>query len=232
MRFIECQQGTPEWSQARAGLITASCVADAISLCSRKSGSRNVGDPTAAAERYAADLAIERISGKPQGEPVKTWVLERGHEMEFAARMIYEARTKAFVTEAGICIDDEGRFGYSSDGLVNNDGLIEIKAPVDSSKIVAMWRTGDVSEYIHQMQCGMWLTGRAWCDFIMYVPDLAVVGKDLFVKRIPRDDAFIDAMAIDLARFARMVDEYETLLRRVGASAVALPAPDWRAQFA
>jgi exodeoxyribonuclease (lambda-induced) len=218
MKFIECPQGTPEWHAARAGKITASCFAEAISRCQKKSGTRSVGDPTAVAERYAADLAIERVSGHPHGEPPKAWVLERGHEMEAAARMHYEARTGSFVTEAGICLTDDGVFGYSTDGLVDDDGLIEIKAPIDSSKILAMWETGDTSEYDHQMQGGMWITGRKWTDFIMYVPDLAAVGKDLFVKRVFRDDAFIDSMVEQLAEFDKLVSKYEAVLRRAVAS--------------
>ena len=169
MKFIECAQGTPEWHASRAGKITASCFAEAISVCMRKSGARDVGDPTAAVERYAADLAIERVSGMPHGEPPKAWVLERGHQMEAAARMHYEARTGSFVTEAGICVTDDGLFGYSTDGLVDDDGLIEIKSPIDSAKILHILATGDTSEYDHQMQGGMWITGRKWCDFIMYL---------------------------------------------------------------
>lgn len=217
MKFIECQQGTVEWLAGRSGKITASCFAEAISTCSRKSGARDVGDPTAVAERYAADLAIERISSQPHGEPPKAWVLERGHQMEAAARMHYEARTGSFVTEAGLCVTDDGLFGYSTDGLVDDDGLIEIKAPIDSSKILAMWETEDTSEYDHQMQGGMWITGRAYCDFIMYVPDLAVVGKDLFIKRVHRDDAFIDAMVERLAKFNVMVDVNVAILSRAAA---------------
>jgi hypothetical protein len=213
MKFIECAQGTSEWFAARCGKITASCFADAISRCSRKSGARDVGDPTAVAERYAADLAIERISGKMHGEPPKAWVLERGHQMEAAARMHYESRTGAFVTEAGIAVTDDGLFGYSSDGLVNDDGLIEVKAPIDSAKILHILATGDTSEYDHQMQGGMWITGRAYCDFLMYVPDLAPVGKDLFVKRVMRDEAFIDAMVLGLAEFDKLVQANVAILR-------------------
>lgn len=213
MKFIECAQGTEAWFAARCGKITASCFADAISRCSRKSGARDVGDPTAVAERYAADLAIERISGQMHGEPPKAWVLERGHRMEAAARMHYESRTGAFVTEAGIAVTDDGLFGYSSDGLCNNDGLIEIKAPIDSAKIMAMWATGDTSEYDCQMQGGLWITGRAYCDFLMYVPDLAPVGKDLFVKRVLRDEAFIDDMVLRLAEFDKLVQANVAILR-------------------
>lgn len=213
MIFIEAQQGTPAWLQARCGKITASCFADAISVMTRASSQRKAGEPTAAAERYAADLAIERISGQPHGEPPKAWILDRGHEMEARARMLYEARTGAFVTEAGICLDESLIFGYSTDGLVNDDGLIEIKAPIDSIKIIEMWARGDTSEYDHQIQGGLWLTGRKWCDFIMYVPDLAAAGKDLYVKRIMRDENFIDGMVAKLSKFDEMVQEYEAILR-------------------
>ena len=251
MKFIECKQGTPEWHSARAGLITASCFADAISMVGglddrqekyvkaflsgmsqkaaleiagykaaptaesvrRALAGEKVGQPSDIAKRYAGDLAIERVSGRPHGEPPKAWVLERGHEMEAAARMLYEARTRSFVTEAGICVTDDGLFGYSTDGLVNDDGLIEVKAPIDSSKILAMWQTGDTAEYDCQMQGGLWISGRKWCDFLMYVPDLAVVGKDLYVKRIYRDEAFIDAMVEKLAEFDKLVGQYEAVLR-------------------
>lgn len=165
------------------------------------------------ARRYAADLSIERISTKPHGEPVKTWVMERGHVMEDAARRQYEARTGSFVTEAGICLTDDEVFGYSTDGLVDDDGLIEIKAPIDSVKILTMLATGDTSEYDHQIQGGMWITGRKWCDFIMYVPDLATVGKDLFVKRIFRDEGFITGMVASLVEFDGLVASNEAVLR-------------------
>jgi exodeoxyribonuclease (lambda-induced) len=185
---------------------TAECVKRALA-------GEETAQPSDTAKRYAADLAIERISGQPHGEPPKAWVLERGHEMETAARRIYEGRTGAFVTEAGICLTDDGTFGYSSDGLVDDDGLIEIKAPIDSIKIMHILATGDTSEYDHQMQGGMWITGRKWCDFIMYVPDLANIGRDLYVKRVFRDDAFIDAMVERLAEFNALVDVFAFQLR-------------------
>lgn len=187
------------------------------SIIMRALAGEDTREPSDEAKRYAADIAIELISGKPHGEPPKAWVLERGHTMEAAARRIHEARTGAFVTEAGFCKTDDDLFGYSTDGLVEDDGLIEIKAPIDSAKIMAMWATGDTAEYDHQMQGGLWITGRKWCDFIMYVPDLAPVGKDLFVKRIFRDDEFIDAMVLELCRFQMIVAEYETILRKEAA---------------
>lgn len=250
MKFLEMKQGSASWLQARSGLITASCFADAIStvgglderqkkyvelilIGTEKTKALSMAgyraEPTSdavkralrgeltveasdVAKRYAADLAFERINGSPFQEPPKAWVLERGHEMEALARMHYEARTQAFVTESGLCVDDDNVFAYSSDGLVDDEGIIEIKAPIDSIKIMTMWRTGDVSEYIHQMQGGMWLTGRKWCDFILYAPMLANAGKELYVKRIYRDEEFIDAMVLELRRFENMVNENYRIL--------------------
>ena len=214
MKFIQAEQGTPEWLQARAGAITASTYSDAVSVLSRASGDKKAGDPTSAADKLAGDIAIERITQKPYGEPVKAWVLERGHIMEARARIAYESRTGLMACEAGVCKTDDDWFGYSTDGLVDDDGLIEIKCPVDTQKIAAMFRTGDVSEYIHQMQGGMWITGRQWCDFIMYVPDLESVGNDLYVKRIHRDEEFIDDMVAKLMKFRSAVQVRQSLFSR------------------
>jgi len=161
--------------------------------------------------RYAHDLAFERISGAPYGEPPKTWLLERGHALEDDARHLYKGHTGYFVREAGICVDDNG-FGYSTDGLVEDmvaveHGLAEIKAPIDSVKIAHIWATHDLSEYRHQHQGGLWITGRAWIDHIMYCPALESKGKHLYVRRVLRDEEFIDAMVQRLAAFQSKVDE-------------------------
>lgn len=211
MIIIECQQGSKEWFAARAGVITASEFEAAISKLTRTSGPKKAGDPTDASDRYACDKAIERVSGKPYGIPPKASILARGHELEPLARMGYEARTNDLASESGIVLTDDRKFGYSTDGFVGEEGLIEIKCPIDGFKIACMWKTGDVSEYIHQIQGGMWLTGRKWCDFIMYVPDLAPAGKDLYVKRIERDDNFIDAMVADLMAFDNRVENFRAM---------------------
>lgn len=261
-RFIECNQGTPEWMQARAGLITASMFGEicnlvgglndqqqkyvdavlsgmpekeAVAFAGYKAkpssetikraldGEVIVKEFSETAQRYAGDLAMERITGAPYGTPPKTWLLERGHIMEANARRIYEGRTGSFVTEAGICVDDHG-FGYSTDGLVNDDGLNEIKCPIDTLKIASHFYLQDFSEYMHQMQGGMWITGRKWCDLIVYVPALVSVGNDLFVKRIYRDDVFIENMVSILARFKALVDEKESFFRTFNVPELKLAA--------
>ncbi len=253
MKLLNCQQGSPEWLQARAGCITASNFAEAISMVdgltpqqklyvdairdgksSAEAGELAgyktavkptetvkraieglpVGRPSDASDKYAGDVALERISMLPYGEPPKAWVLERGHILEEDARMAYEWRTGNLASGSGIYKTDDDWFGYSADGSVRDDGLIEVKCPIDSKKIEAMWDTGDVSEYIHQMQGGMWITGRLWCDFIMYVPALKAIGQDLFVKRVMRDDNFIDDMVNRLTTFRLAVMAKEAKFRR------------------
>jgi exodeoxyribonuclease (lambda-induced) len=218
MILIGAVQGSEQWLQARSGVITASRVSDAISVLQRKSGSKNPGDPTADSDKYAYEVAFERISGKPYGAPIKAWTLDRGHELEGIARMLYEERTGNLAMESGIVLSDDRKFGYSTDGFLNDDrGIIEIKCPVDTVKIMDMLTTGDTSEYDHQIQFGLFLTGRAYCDFIQYVPALESVGRDLYVKRIERNEEFIEDMVTKVLTFEMRVTAYESLLRQQAA---------------
>lgn len=255
MKYLACKQGEPAWYSARTGVITASEFATAIDVLSRVSKSKRAGDPTDASDKYAAEKAIERISAQPWGEPIKPWVLQRGHDLEPFARLAYEQKSGNIAEEAGVCLTDDGIFGYSTDGMVNPvfvqrevdtplsegrqgdtlrtverrhlrecEGLIEIKCPVDGRKILEIWRYDDISEYFEQMQGGMWITGARWCDFVMYVPDLAPVGRDVYVRRVPRDDVFIDAMVRKLVAFNARVEQYRELLG-APANDAAWPLP-------
>jgi exodeoxyribonuclease (lambda-induced) len=228
MIFIDCEQGTPEWHQARAGVITASTYSDALSVLKRKSGDKDVGDFTDASDTLAINTAMERISGEPYGDTFQTYAMKRGSEQEAFARMRYEANYNTIVNECGIVLTDDRLFGYSTDGFVGQDGMIEVKTPINSLKIMKMIQTGNVEEYIHQIQGGLWITGRKYCDFIMYVPPLKGIGNDLYVKRIFRDDDFINDLETGLLKFNKRVEDYVKLLSTPYASApasVATSAP-------
>ena len=218
MIVVNCRQGEPEWYASRCAVITASRISDAISVLQRKSGNKVAGDPTDASDKYAYEVAFERISRVPYAAPIKAYTLDRGHELEPIARMLYEERTGNLALESGVILSDDRRFGYSSDGLLNDDrGIIEIKCPVDTVKIMDMLTTGDTSEYDHQIQFGLFLTGRAYCDFIQYVPALEAVGRDLYVKRIERNEEFIEDMVAKVLTFEKRVTAYEELLRQQAA---------------
>lgn len=255
MDYIQCQQGTEEWLQARSGLITASKVKVALSRVGeldekqsayvnallsgisekaamdiagyktspRASGIEKalrgepVGDWSDPSKAYAAQVAIERISGKPSDEGFNSWQMKRGQEMEPLARIAYESQTGYMATESGVMVSDDRLFGYSSDGLIDDpddgNGLLEIKALISAITVLEMWRTGDMSEFMHQMQTGLWMSGRKWIDFVMFCPQLESVGKSLFIRRVERDDEFIDKMVNGLAEFEKLVCTYEQILR-------------------
>jgi len=215
MIMINEPQGSREWLEARAGVITASRFCDARATLSRATKNGKAGDPAGKSIEYAWQVALERIAGEPVSPALETWQMRRGNELEPEARMTYEAATGLLATEEGLILTDDRAFGYSTDGQIGDDGLIEIKCPANCQTIGDIWSDPENSatEYIDQIQGGLWLTGRKWCDFVMYCPWLEPVGKEMFRRRIERDEAYIGELERDLLAFRRLVERYETLLR-------------------
>lgn len=213
--LINEPQGSQAWLEARAGVITASRFSDARAKLTRATKNGKAGDPAGKAIEYAWQVALERIAGEPVSPAFETWQMRRGSDLEPEARMAYEMDTGLLASEKGLILTDDRAFGYSSDGLVGDDGLIEIKCPANCQKIGDIWSDpGNAdAEYIDQIQGGMWITGRQWCDFVMYCPWLEPVGKELFRKRIVRDEAYIGELERDLMAFRRLVDQHEAMLR-------------------
>lgn len=216
MIFLDYPQGSPEWLQARAGVITASRFADARSRLTKTCKTGKPGAPSTAAIRYAWTIAMERVAGKPVDSSFETWQMRRGVDLEPAARMAYEARTGFMVQESGLVLTDDSVFGYSTDGFVEDDGMVEIKCPASCDKLGAIWGHPEEAEaeYIDQINGGLWITGRKWCDLIVYCPWLEPVGKELFVKRIERNDDAIDALAEDMWQFNLLASSYEQVFRQ------------------
>lgn len=204
-------QGSWDWRQARCGVCTASMFKVARERL--KSGP-NKGDFTEAAKDYAFRLAFERISGELMDEGYQTWQMERGHELEPAARYAHEIETGCVVEQVGFITSDDGVFGASADGFIGNETGLEIKCLVSAKGIRKLWFAEDLSDFMDQVQGGMWITGRSEWHFALYCPDLASIGKELFLRIVKRDDAFIDKMRADLERFAGLVEDYESQLRQ------------------
>jgi hypothetical protein len=253
MKFVKVEQGSQEWHQARAGVITASRFREALEITGgldekqqlyvdailagkgdvaalAASGYKKaptaegvqqalrgerVGKPSPASERMAAEIAMERISKQPYGDTFETYALRRGKEWEKWARMKYEGRFSTIIDEEGLILTDDGMFGCSVDGLINHEGGWECKTPTDLLKVLAILRTGDLSEYKHQIQGCIWITGRKWWDFSMPIPSLESLnnGNDLYVQRVLRDDNFIEEMELGLLKFAAKVRELENFFR-------------------
>jgi hypothetical protein len=201
MPWLELAQGSEEWLAVRKGRVTGSRFKDARDRL--KSGA-----PSKACLAYAMDTARERVGGNAPAK-FQNAAMRTGSEQEPVARAQYEARTGHFVDEAGFYMTEDGMFGLSPDGLIDDDGVLEIKTMVSSDTLFTAVADGDVSEYIDQCNGYLWLLGRQWVDLVLWAPDL----NHMTIRRIERDETAIEALEADLMAFAKLVNEYETKLR-------------------
>lgn len=201
MPWLQLDHGSEEWLTARRGKITGSRFKDARDKLKG-------GQPSKACLGYAMDVARERIGGSAPPK-FQNAAMRTGTEQEPFARAMYEARTGHMVDEAGFYLSDDAVFGLSPDGLVNDDGVIEIKTMVGSDTLFTAVADGDLSAYMDQCLGYLWLLGRQWVDLVLWVPDLNYMS----IHRITRDEAAIEALEADLMAFARLVTQYETTLR-------------------
>lgn len=198
--FHAAPQGSDEWIESRRGVITGSRFKD----CRDKLKS---GQPSKDCLSYAMDVARERNGGRAAAK-FESAAMRMGTEQEPFARSTYEMRTGNFVDEAGFVTTPDKLFGVSVDGLVGDDGIIEIKTMVSSGTLFTAVVEGDISAYIDQCNGAMWLLGRNWVDLVLWVPDL----EYLRIHRIERDDDAIEALEADLMEFERMVSRYQKSL--------------------
>lgn len=194
------QQGSEAWLLARRGVITGSRFKDCRDRLKN-------GDPSKKCSAYAMDVARERMGGEPM-KVFESGAMRLGTEQEPFARAAYERRTKNFVDEAGFITTQDRLFGVSVDGLVGDDGIIEIKTMVSSDTLFTAVVDGDISSYIDQCNGEMWLLGRKWVDLVLWVPDLDFMK----IQRIGRNDNHIDDLESDLMDFERMVSKYQVSL--------------------
>lgn len=199
-------QGGDAWLQCRVGKITASRAKDARD-CLKS------GKPSTKQISYAAQVALERIAGKPIDRTFESWQMREGKEQEPICRQEYEIETGLTVSEVGAIATDDERFLYSPDGLIGADGLLEVKSLFSADRIVQIIGNDDHSDFIDQCNFGLWLTGREWIDLAIWSPALAPIGAALHIIRITRDDDEIEKLEADLMKFAVLVDEFETKLR-------------------
>lgn len=195
------EQGSEAWLAARKGCITGSRFKD----CRDKLKS---GGPSKACIAYAQDTARERIGGIAPAK-FQNAAMRAGTEQEPLARLAYERRTGNLVEEVGFFTTEDGLFGLSPDGLIDDDGVLEIKTMVSSDTLFTAVADGDVSAYMDQCLGYLWLLGRQWVDLVLWAPDLDL----MVVHRIHRDEDAIEKLESDLMAFARMVKQYETTLR-------------------
>lgn len=206
MPWLQLDQGSEEWLTARRGKITGSRFKDARDKLKG-------GQPSKACLGYAMDIARERIGGSAPPK-FQNAAMRTGTEQEPFARAMYEARTGHMVDEAGFYLSDDAVFGLSPDGLIDDDGVLEIKTMVSSDTLFTAVADGDVSAYMDQCLGYLWLLGRQWVDLVLWAPDL----NHMVIKRITRDENAIEALEADLMDFSRLTSKYEAALRAALAS--------------
>lgn len=206
------EQGSEAWLDSRRGCITGSNFRTAREKL-------KTGQPSKAAMDYARDLARERLGGKAPAK-FQNAAMRTGTEQEPLARMAYERRTGNLVEEVGFFTTEDGLFGLSPDGLIDDDGVLEIKTMVSSDTLFTAVADGDLSAYMDQCLGYLWLLGRQWVDLVLWVPDLNYMA----IHRITRDENAIEALEADLLAFAELVRKYEAKLR----AALAANAPNAR----
>jgi len=190
-------QGTDEWFTIRIGKVTASRVADVIAKT--KTGY------SASRDNYMAQLVCERLTGQ-KGESFTNAAMQHGTDTEPLARAAYEALRDVLVDEVGFVPHPSIIMaGASPDGLVGDDGLLEIKCPNTATHIETLLSQSVPGKYNTQMQFQMACTGRQYCDFVSFDNRLPEE-LQLFVKRVPRDNEFIKQMEDEVVKFLNELD--------------------------
>jgi putative phage-type endonuclease len=193
----EIIQGTPEWFAARLGKVTASRVADVIAKTKTGWG--------ASRANYMAELVAERLTGA-SADKFSNAAMQWGTEQEPEARAAYEFRVGADVLQIGFVPHPIiPMTGASPDGLVGDEGLVEIKCPNTATHIDTLISQSIPGKYVTQMLWQMACTGRQWCDFISFDPRLPPSMR-LFVKRLERDEVRIKELEKDIAEFLAEVE--------------------------
>jgi len=200
---VDCIQGFPEWFQARLGIQTASEFKRIIT---------SVGlEPSKSADAYINQLVSEWLSGNPDATFQSKW-MARGHDLEDEARNYYTFQTDNEVTQVGFCMDDAKRYGCSPDGLIGEDGGLEIKVP--SPGVHTGYLLGNKVPTQHRLQVlgNLLVTGRKWWDFCSYDPNI-----EPLIVRTHRKDVEDDLKTLEKALIAtnkKIYDKKQIFIKR------------------
>jgi putative phage-type endonuclease len=203
-QMAQVEQGTEEWLKLRLGKVTASGVADL--LAKTKTGT------SASRANYLIKLAIQRVTGQIE-EGFTNDAMQWGKDHEAQARVAYEVVSGNFVDQIGFVEHPSITwFGCSPDGLVNDNGLVEIKCPNSATHWSYIRADGPPNKYYIQMQSQMACTGRDWCDFVSYDPRMPDRSQ-LFIKRVMREDSYIAEMEEEVKKFLDEVEVEVNLMK-------------------
>lgn len=192
MITLDIEQHTEEWYSARRGIPTASGFSKIVT---------SKGEPSKQAKKYMYQLAGERVAGSSE-EGFKSLYMNRGNEVEAEARAYYELITGNTVKQVGVVYkNDEKLFSCSPDGLVADEGGIQIKCPSMAVHVEYLINGKLPTDYFVQMQGELFVTERKWWDFVSYYPCL-----NPLIIRVERDDSFISKFEPELIKFCKELD--------------------------
>lgn len=197
MKWHNVEHNTPEWDLLRLGKATASGYSKFMANYGKA-----FGDP---ALRYALQIALERVTGRKAEHSFSNDHMERGHEQEPIARMLYEEQH--FVDVSGGGFFDWGEWGDSPDGLIDDDGVVEIKCVIAPVHHANIRRGGPDPAYKWQRIGHLDGTGREWVDFVSYCSDYPE-HKQLVVYRTYRGE-----VEAELAQLAERRAQFLELVR-------------------
>ena len=183
------EQGSPEWFQSRLGKVTASKLSN-VMMSRDKAGFQN----------YKAQLVCERLTGRRE-ETYTSRAMEQGNELEAQARALYILETGSTVEECGFFDHPTiPMTGASPDGLVNADGVLEIKCPQPATHLKNLENPTIAKNYRLQKQWQMECTGRRWTDFVSFCPAFPDE-MQLHIRRVEFDEAEAASIREAVKRF-------------------------------
>ncbi len=199
------EQHSEEWFKSRLGKITASMFEAVIG--------KTKGGKTYKAyrKRYLYELATQRVTGVPKAE-ITAKSLEHGNEHEPRARYLYELEKSAFVDEVGFISHTEFDFiGGSPDGLIDENGGLEIKCPYSPEVHFDTLINGMPAKNKAQVHGSLWITGREYWDFVSYCPSFPEE-LQLYIERIYPDEDYIAGLKAECLIFE---DELQQLVNKL-----------------
>jgi putative phage-type endonuclease len=205
-------QGSPEWLAERVGRVTASRVADVVAKTKSGYG--------ASRANYLAELIAERLTGQA-AERYTNGAMQWGTENEPEAREAYEFLTGNSVNQVGFIPHPTIQMsGASPDGMVGEDGLIEIKCPNTSTHIETLLGRAVPSKYVAQMTWQLACTRRKYCDFVSYDPRMPPDMR-FFCSRMELDHEYAIELETEVKKFLSELDarlaELTALFRKEAA---------------
>ena len=209
MKTFHCAQRSEEWFELHKGRVTASYMADVIDF--RKTGDKGPGAKRLA---YMGKKIAETLTGELDMTGYVSPAMLWGNKYEDEARRAYTLAREIMVDQIGFAIHPENeRFGASPDGLIGDEGLLEIKCPDTSTHI--RWIMGGMvpEEHRPQMFAQMACTGRDWCDFVSYDPRLTRRYQLFIPPRLEADTATILEVETHVRQF---LAEMDAAIERLG----------------